>query len=54
MNMTYEDAMYWLAANEMIGDKIINAVKKFFKENGEMICAGLAAMNGQLYVPSNR
>lgn len=54
MNMTYEDAMYMMAASETMAEKLVKAVKKYWKENGEMICAGLCTMNGSNYVSSYR
>ncbi len=54
MNMTAEQMNYMFEANANIGNAIINAFKKYWEENAEMICAGLAAMSGQYYVPSLR
>lgn len=54
MNMTAEDAKYMLEANAMLGERIINALKNYWEENAEVICGGLAMMNGQFYVPSGR
>ena len=51
MNMTVEQMNYMFEANASIGNAIIRAFKKYWEENAEMICAGLAAMNGQYYVP---
>lgn len=54
MNMTYEDAMYMMAASETMTEKLVKAIKKYWKENGEMICAGLCSMSGSNYIPSYR
>ena len=54
MNMTAEQINYMFEANANIGNAIIRAFKKYWAENAEMICAGLAAMSGQYYVPSLR
>lgn len=54
MNMTAEQINYMFEANANIGNAIIRAFKKYWTENAEMICAGLAAMSGQYYVPSSR
>lgn len=54
MNMTAEQINYMFEANANIGNAIIRAFKKYWAENAEMICAGLAAMSGQYYVPSTR
>ena len=54
MNLTAEQIDYMYEANAKIGSTIINAFKKYFTENSEIICAGLAAMSGQYYVPSSR
>lgn len=54
MNMTAEQINYMFEANANIGNAIICAFKKYWAENAEMICAGLAAMSGQYYVPSSR
>ncbi len=54
MNMTAEDAKYMFEANAMLGERIINALKKYWEENAEVICGGLAMMSGQFYVPSGR
>lgn len=51
MNMTAEEAKYMLEANANLGEKVVTAFKKYWKENGEMICAGLASMSGQTYIP---
>lgn len=54
MNMTAEEAKYMLEANANLGEKIINAFKKYWAENAETICAGMAMMYGQYYAPSTR
>ena len=54
MNLTAEQINYMYEANAKIGSTIINAFKKYFTENAELICAGLAAISGQFYVPSSR
>lgn len=54
MNMTAEDAKYMLEANAKLGEKLVNAFKKYWAENAEIICAGMAMMNGQYYAPSYR
>lgn len=54
MNMTAEQMYDMFEANANIGNAIICAFKKYWTENAEMICAGLAAMCGQYYVPSTR
>ena len=54
MNMTAEQINYMFEANANIGNAIIRAFKKYWTENAEIICAGLAAMSGQYYVPSSR
>ncbi len=54
MNMSVEDAKYFLETQERLADKIIGAVKKYWKENADMICAGFASMNGSYYVPITR
>lgn len=54
MNMTAEDAKYMLEANAALGERLINAFKKYWEENAEIICGGLAMMSGQYYVPSVR
>jgi hypothetical protein len=54
MNMTAEQINYMFEANANIGNAIIRAFKKYWAENAEIICAGLAAMSGQYYVPSSR
>lgn len=54
MNMTAEQMNDMLEANASIGNAIINALKKYFTKNADIICAGLAAMSGQYYVPSPR
>lgn len=54
MNMTAEQINYMFEANANIGNAIISAFKKYWAENAEIICAGLAAMSGQYYVPSSR
>lgn len=30
---------------------LIERFKKYLMENNEIICAGMAAMNGQIYIP---
>lgn len=54
MNMTVEQVNYMLQANANLGEAIIKALKKYFTENADIICAGLAAMSGHYYVPSTR
>ncbi len=54
MNMTAEQMDYMLQANANLGEAIIKAIKKYFTENADIICAGLAAMSGQYYAPSTR
>lgn len=54
MNMTVEDAKYMFEANAALGERLINAFKKYWEENAEIICGGLAMMSGQYYVPSVR
>lgn len=54
MNMTAEDAKYMLEANATLGEKLINAFKKYWEENAEVICGGMAMMSGQFYMPSGR
>ncbi len=54
MNMTAEQMNDMFEANANIGNAVIRAFKKYWAENAEMICAGLAAMSGQYYVPSTR
>lgn len=54
MNMTYEDAQYLMAASETLAERFVKAVKNYWEEYGDVICAGLSAMNGQPYVPANR
>lgn len=54
MNMTAEDAKFMLEANAKLGENIVKAFKKYWEENADVICAGLAFMNGQTYIPSNR
>ncbi len=54
MNMTAEEAKYMLEANANLGEKIVAAFKKYWEENADIICGGLAAMNGQFYMPYNR
>ncbi len=53
-NMTAEQMNDMLQANANLGEAIIKALKKYWTENADMICAGLAAMSGQYYVPSTR
>lgn len=52
--MTYEDAQYLMAASETLAERFVKAVKNYWEEYGDVICAGLSAMNGQPYVPANR
>ena len=54
MNMTAEDAKYMLEANANLVDKLIAGLKKYWEENAEIICGGMAMMSGQIYVPSGR
>lgn len=54
MNMTLEDAKYMLEANANLVDRMIAGLKKYWEENAELICGGLAMMSGQYYVPSCR
>lgn len=54
MNMTTEQMDYMLKANASLGEAIIKAIKNYFTENADIICAGLAAMSGQYYRPSTR
>lgn len=54
MNMTAEQMDYMLQANVSLGNAIVSALKKYWAENAEIICAGLSAMSGQYYVPSMR
>lgn len=54
MNMTAEDAKYMLEANASLVEKLIAGWKKYWEENAEIICGGMAMMNGQIYVPSGR
>ncbi len=54
MNMTLEDAKYMLEANANLVDRMIAGLKKYWEENAELICGGLAMMSGQYYVPSYR
>ncbi len=54
MSMTAEDTKYMLEANARLGETIINAWKKYWEENAEVICGGLAMMNGQFHVPYGR
>lgn len=53
-NMTVEQVNYMLQANANLGEAIINALKKYFTKNADIICAGLAAMSGHYYVPFTR
>ena len=41
-----EDAKYFMEAQEKLGEAIINAFKKYWNENGEMVINGLLAMSG--------
>ena len=41
-----EDAKYFMEAQEKSGEAIINAFKKYWNENGEMVINGLLAMSG--------
>lgn len=54
MNMTAEQMDYMFEANVRLGNAIVSAIRKYWDKNAEMICAGLAAMSGQYYVPSTR
>lgn len=54
LNMTVEQMNLMFEANARLGEAIINAFKKYWTENADIICAGLAAMNGRFYVPSRR
>lgn len=54
MNMTAEDAKYMLEANANLIDKLIAGLKRYWEENAEIICGGMAMMSGQFYVPSGR
>lgn len=54
MNMTAEQMDYMFKANANLGEAIVNAFKKYWTENADIICAGLAAMSGQYYAPSMR
>ncbi len=54
MNMTAEQMDYMFEANISLGNAIVSALKKYWAENADIICAGLAAMSGQYYVPSAR
>lgn len=54
MNMTVEQMDYMFKANASLGEAIVNAFKKYWTENADIICAGLAAMSGQYYTPSMR
>lgn len=54
MNMTAEQMDSMLQANLNLGAAIVDALKRYFTENADMICAGLAAMSGQYYRPSMR
>lgn len=54
MNMTVEQMNSMFKANADIGAAIVKAFKKYWTENADIICAGLAAMSGQYYAPSPR
>lgn len=54
MNMTAEQAKNYYEAQVTMGTSVINAIKKYFSENREVIVSGLASMNGQIYIPTNR
>ena len=53
-NMTAEDARYMLEANANLAERMTAGFKKYWEENAEVICGGLAMMSGQFYVPSGR
>lgn len=53
-NMTVEDMKYLFDANARLGEKLVNALRKYWEENAEIICGGLAMMSGQFYAPSGR
>ena len=46
-----EDAKYFMEAQEKLGEAIINAFKKYWNENGEMVINGLLAMSGNFSAP---
>ena len=41
-----EDAKYFYGSTGKLGEAIINAFKKYWNENGEMVINGLLAMSG--------
>ncbi|MCI8723989.1 MAG: hypothetical protein HFH16_09885 [Ruminococcus sp.] len=43
-----------LEANANLVERMIAGFKKYWKENAEVICGGMAMMNGQFYAPSGR
>ncbi len=54
MNLTAEDAKYYMEAQEKMGNKIIHSLKEYWAKNSETILAGMMAMSGQVYVPTKR
>ncbi len=54
MQMSANDAKAYMDSQEKLGQKMINAFKKYWNENSEMIVAGLASMNGNVYIPNTR
>lgn len=46
MFMTVDEARYYRDSQTILADKIINAVKEYFKKNTRLIAAGLMGSNG--------
>lgn len=54
-NMTIDEAVY--TTSTILAEKelsLLERFKQYFSENSEMIAAGLAALNGNVYRPVNR
>lgn len=54
MNMTAADVRNMAEAQNMFSQNLIDAVRRYFAKNADMILAGLFAMNGSVYVPADR
>lgn len=54
MNMTTQDVKDLADRQNETDNNIFNKFKKYLMENSEIIIAGFAAMNGQVYIPVKR
>lgn len=51
LNMTAFEAKYYMEAHTKMVEKIINGIRRYFRENAEMITAGILSMNSSSFRP---